>query len=269
MVEWPARGTRPWDDKLREAIEPNSKTRTLSSTNFAIPSLGNFNEWAVDDDTQVHLPNVSPGSQYTVHVKSGFQKLAWPPMTEVFGATSQDEAWVTLIRGDVGWIVLVPSSGGGAGLIDTDWSTAFSMITMGETVSYQVGDASMLGTGWTATTGPGGFGGATAAIRRSGNQMFVSLLGFKATATAEEVFLRLPTPTGFAMTGGYHSVAAVGSVEGVHRAFGVSVRTSAGNVEFSSLDLTEGLTLGRTPVGTLSSATYISIPILRTSSWGV
>lgn len=274
MADYPPRGLEPWDDDLKEYIDDISvnvshAARTLSSADPVVPALSNVNEWTVTDAVQVVLPSVNPGAQYTVHVKSGFQDLTWPALTQIVGATSQDEAWVTLIRGDAGWIVLVPSAGGGSGLIDTGVLQAFSMILVGENVSYTHGDASMLGTGWTAHLGPGGFGGATATIRRSGNQMLVSLLGFKATATAEEVFLRLPAPTGLSMDTAYRSVAAVGAVEGVHRTFGVSVRLHAGNLEFSSLDLTEGLTFGRSPVGVLSSATIISIPINPTSTWGV
>lgn len=94
---------------------PQSKTSVVTA---AVVQLADVNEWTVPNPVQITLPGSPLNVQYTVYVKSGFQNITWPNGTEVFGGSGAASTWLTLIRRDAGWQVLIASggsSGGGGG----------------------------------------------------------------------------------------------------------------------------------------------------------
>lgn len=91
---------------------------TFASTavTSATITLKDMNEWTVAAPVQVSLAATDTGAQHTVHIKSGFQNITWPNGTEVFGLSSADSTWVSIVRVVSGWRVLIASgTGGGVG----------------------------------------------------------------------------------------------------------------------------------------------------------
>lgn len=254
------------------AVAPSFNTVALTAASPNIPSLGTVNNWTVTGSVQVGLPAAPAGSQFTVHVISGFQGLTWPPNTTVYGATSNTEAWVTLIRTTSGWAVLVPSAGGGGGMIDTGWTQVFGILSVGGALTYNKGDASMLGTGWGAHEN-GGFGAATLDVRRSGNQMLVRMSGFKAlSATPDKRFISLPPE----MTASF-----VGLEQGILQPFpmGHTSPLTTGYInlnyvgtrvwlELASPTVAQGIQIGP-GIGGVPGATVMYFPISKTAPWGI
>lgn len=246
---------------------------TAIPANGVVPSLGTVNRWSVAAATQLILPSVPQGSQFTVHVVSGFQNITWPAGATVFGATSvTTNVWVTLIRTDTNWAVLIPSTGGGAGLIDTGWTQTLGFFSVAGALTYNTGDASMLGTGWGAHES-GGFGGATLDVRRSGNQLLIRMSGFKAlSATPDKKVVSLPP----AMTTSF-----VGLEQGVLQPYPmghtsplttgyISLTGSGGRVwvELASPAVAQGVQIG-TGIGGIVGSAVAYFPIGKTAPWGV
>lgn len=281
MTKYPVRGSKPWDDDLKAYIDDIARVshvdQTLSSAAPEV-SLGNVNEWTVSGSVQVVLPSVNPGAQYTVHVKSGFQNLSWPNGTTVYGETDQQDVWVTLIRGDAGWFVLIPSpplaGGSGAGL-DTGWVThvagypGFGIVT---------GNAADLHTGW----GLGTTELIMIALRRIGNVLHISLSGLTKIETSPGTSLEnmFKLPAGITVGNNhaasaqipYHLAGSGYPLPSGLLSVVVSGTSSTMNVIGFTLDpanpkLPEGATIGRS-AGSNVYGSMFSIPINPSSTWG-
>lgn len=245
---------------------------TLSAAAPEVPTLGNVNEWLVQNPVTLELPVVPIGSQFTVHVVDGFQHISWPVLTEIFGSTSGSEAWITLIRAEANWIVLVPSSGG-SGLVDVEEVTVLNAISMGGTfLQYNAGNATMIGAGWAAFES-GGFGSVTIGVRRTGNQAIFNLIGFKAGASAGALMAKIPIPAGASFDNLTTSHTVPGTLaDGSVVPFNIMVRANVnqGLLEFYSATRTAGTYLGQlNPVGSNTTTVSISRSISALSTWGI
>lgn len=165
----------------------------LSPSSPKVLELGNINEWTVNGNVQIQLPVVDAGSQFTVHVKSGFQGITWPNGTQVYGATDQNvDVPVTLNRTLAGWTVYIPSVGGGSGMIDTGWQLLLNVANLGSGLQFHTGNASMISAGWTVTTSTLL---TSVAVRRTGQLLLVDIVGgFTKESGAGSVFAEIPLP---------------------------------------------------------------------------
>lgn len=233
----------------------------LSAAAPTVPALANVNEWVVTGNVQVQLPaDVVAGSQFTVHVQSGYQGITWPNGTTVYGATDASEVWVTLLRVETGWVVLIPSGGAGSGLIDTGWVTLMNAGNLGAGLQFTTGDASMVGAGWTLNVGS--FGGAI--VRRSGNLLLVIISGgwVKSSGTGTELF-KLPLPTGLVYDTNGSTCLNTATVGGVKVA---QAYTYLADVVSGSLKISLSPTV---PAGVaVSTQGPLIFPIAPTSTWG-
>lgn len=275
---YPARRAGDWYDGLRDYIDsqssPERSVVTLSAASPTVPTLSSLNEWIVSNATQVVLPTGVPeGPSFLVHVKEGFQNITWPGGSTVYGGTSANfNVWVTLVRTATNWAVLIPSTGGGGGMIDTGWTQVLGILSVGGALTYNTGDASMLGTGW-GVHESGGFGGATLDVRRSGNQMLLRIAGFKAlSATPDKRFVSLPpamTPTFVGLEQGTMQPYPMGQTSPLST--GYIYLTDIGGrvwVELSSPAVAQGVQIGA-GIGGVPGAAVAYFPIGKTAPWGV
>lgn len=244
-----------------EAFVASLGTLALSAAAPTVPALANVNEWVVTGTVQVQLPaDVVAGSQFTVHVQSGYQGIIWPNGTTVYGATDASEVWVTLLRAETGWVVLIPSGGAGSGLIDTGWTTVLNAANIGAGLQFTAGDASMVAAGWTLN--PVSFGGA--AIRRSGNLLLVSITGgwVKSSGTGTSLF-SLPLPTGLVHDANGSTCLNTATVGGVKVAQAYT---------YLADDLAGKLTISLSPTVpagvAVSTQGPLMFPIAPASTWG-
>lgn len=191
MAVYPSLGSTNWYNPLRGFIEdtateavaagglvPSSSALTLAGPTNVIPSItSTLSEWTVTGDTAVTLPADFPvGGQHTIHVTEGLSRIAWPGGTVLYGGTAADEAWITLIRTDDGWTVLIPDIEPPSALRDTGWVTVASGTSDGTTVTY---DAGFSAADWTFTAGtPHGEAGTPfpwwVDVRRIGNRVILA-----------------------------------------------------------------------------------------------
>lgn len=275
---YPARRAGDWYDGLRDYIDsqssPERSVVTLSAASPTVPTLSSLNEWIVSNATQVLLPTGVPeGPSFLVHVKEGFQNITWPGGSTVYGGTSADfNVWVTLVRTATNWAVLIPSTGGGGGMIDTGWTQVFGILSVGGALTYNKGDASMLGTGWGAHES-GGFGSATLDVRRSGNQMLLRMSGFKAlSATPDKKIVSLPpemAPTLVGMEQGILQPCPMGHTSPLTTGY-VNLNPSGGRVwlELASPAVAQGVQIGP-GIGGVPGAAVVRFPISKTAAWGL
>lgn len=237
--------------------------------------LSNVNEWTVSDAVQVILPQVTPGSQYTVHVKSGFQNLTWPNGTTIYGQTDLQDVWVTLIRGDAGWNVLIPSppltGGSGAGL-DTGWVNLYTAYNLG-TPTWTEGSASDLGPGWGVGTAPDF--ALNVALRRMGNMMHVRMVGVTKTeasgSTGGDLLFTLPSGIAVSTQARANSIVPYHTASTVPAGLLVASVGSSREVFLRGTDGTTppvGAILGRSSGTDVYGGSMISFPIEASSVWG-
>lgn len=113
-------------EDLLQVAGDSLPTHITTAITGAEVDLRSGNRWTVAAPVTLNLPSRPDGSQYTVHVASGFQNITWPNGTEIFGLTTDDEdVWLTLVRDTDRWNVLVSSqkSGGGSPALDEPLAT--------------------------------------------------------------------------------------------------------------------------------------------------
>lgn len=248
----------------------SSSSLTLSAASPTVPALSNVNEWTVSDAVQVDLPVVNPGSQYTVHVASGFQNLTWPNGTTVYGETDQQDVWVTLIRGDTGWNVLIPSPAAEASAagLDTGWVALAAGYNFG-TPTWSVDPGSALGTGWGLPVGSAG----GLSIRRMGNMLHVRVDGLgKVNATISPLFT---LPAGitagnevYSSIVSSHSMAAPNAYVLRRLTYTASSRNLTVSEVNGDTAVAEGTVLGKGSGTNVYGSAVISFPLAPSSTWG-
>lgn len=283
MADWPVRGTHPWDTQLHEAIESridgitldvSHADQALSAANPTVPDLANVNEWTVLGPVQVVLPPADPGSQYTVHVKSGFQDITWPNGTTVYGETDQQDVWVTLIRGVAGWNVLIPSPAAepGAAGLDTGWVALASGYNFGGEVTWVTPPTEItLSSNWGVATGTI----MSIQARRMGNTFYLWIEGLsKLDVDTTGIAFSIPSSFGISVPSNAAYSGLVPTIPGAttytphgtaRLAYG-SANRSIFALATDGTDLPTGTVIGRS--GSAPGAALFSFPISPSSAWG-
>lgn len=120
---------------------PALVTKTLTSGSPNVDVLASVNHWdCTSGPVEVILPSGITIAEHTVHI-TGFSNLSWPVGTVLYGANTNEEVWVHLIRDGNHWTVLIPGTLG----VFSSFTTLLNAIDTGGGPSYSVGNVSTWG----------------------------------------------------------------------------------------------------------------------------
>lgn len=113
--QFPARNQRPYDDQLREYIDPRLSRVTITEGD-EVTSIDSLNYWTVPAPVNLTLPDAPEGTLGVVYTDS-IDRITWPAGTVVIGRPLSGGQWMTLAREESKWRVLL-STGSGGGSAD-------------------------------------------------------------------------------------------------------------------------------------------------------
>jgi hypothetical protein len=227
----------------------NSQSAVLTAALNEVESLGGINHWTVSEPTTVSLPVTGAGTSVLVHVESGYEDLTWPPGTVIYGdAGAVDEAWVTLIREEVHWSVLIPAAAvPPSAVADTGWVMLAQGTCMMGIPTYTAGSAAV----WSNPTHWGPPGAAElyvtfrVRIRRIGQVAYLGVCGVEAKqANPSAAAFSIPTWAQASSTPSMETVRLVTSITDVTYGGLASVGVGTTSMFSTSVGVTNGDVLG-------------------------